>query len=457
MVRLYNSLNQRVEPFVPLDETLVRMYVCGPTVYDRPHVGNARPIVVFDLLYRLLAQQYPRVVYVRNITDIDDKINARAAERGLSIKTLTEEIETIFHEDLKRLGVLPPTFEPHATDHVPDIIRMVLEMQQKEYAYANEGHVLFRVRKDPQYGCLSRRKLDDMLAGSRVEVAPYKEDPLDFVLWKPSTPDLPGWESPWGRGRPGWHIECSAMCLHYFGPTFDIHGGGQDLMFPHHENEIAQSRAVNEGALLAHTWVHNGIVLMEGQKMSKSLGNILPLNAVLQDFEGEVVRHFLLSTHYRKPLDWTRAGLEQSKQRMTRLYGALREFLPSLEEREPPAEGAVLTALQEDLNTAQALSLLDEMAAAVYKETDSAQKRKLQETLRQEAQILGFLGSPPEVWLQRSSQEGWAAETIEQLLQEREEARQKHDFARADAIRDQLLQQGVILEDTETGTRWQRA
>jgi cysteinyl-tRNA synthetase len=435
------------------------MYVCGPTVYDQPHVGNARPIVVFDLLYRVLAQLYPRVVYVRNITDIDDKINARAAERGIPIKTLTTEVEEVFHADLQRLGVLPPTFEPHATDHIADIVALVMRMMASGHAYEREGHVLFRVRKDPQYGCLSRRKLDDMIAGSRVEVAPYKEDPLDFVLWKPSSPDLPGWESPWGRGRPGWHIECSAMCQHYFGPTFDLHGGGQDLIFPHHENEIAQSRAVHEGQLLAHTWVHNGIVLMEGQKMSKSLGNVLPLAAALQEFEGEILRFFLLSTHYRKPLDWTRKGLEQAKQRLTRLYGALQGFIPPLEAsgEEDLAQDPIFASLCEDLNTPQALSLLEEKASAVYKTSEGRQKEHLQGELWQAARIMGFLEKNPDAWQQDSGICDLSQEEIAQLVQERETARQAQDFARSDAIRATLLQKGIILEDTATGTRWHKA
>ncbi|MDR2416567.1 MAG: cysteine--tRNA ligase [Holosporales bacterium] len=456
MLQLYNTLTQRIEPFVPPQEDKIGMYVCGPTVYDRPHVGNARPIVVFDILYRVLAQLYPLVVYVRNITDIDDKINARAAERKISIKELTMEIEEVFRADLEHLGVLPPTFEPHATDHILEIICLIMEIITAGYAYEKEGHVLFRVRKDPQYGRLSHRNIDDMIAGSRVEVAPYKEDPLDFVLWKPSSMDQPGWDSPWGRGRPGWHIECSAMSQKYLSNTFDIHGGGQDLIFPHHENEIAQSCAANNGTLMAHTWVHNGIVLMDGQKMSKSLGNVLPLATALEAFDGEVIRYFFLSTHYRKPLDWTQTGLEQAKRSVTRLFGALRDAVLPVATSYDHTKSAVFEALCDDLNTPQALFLLQEKANAIYKESDAQKKANLQEELLREAHMIGLLEKDATNWLQGPHLADFSATEIDRLIKERADARAANDFARSDAIRDTLFQKGIALEDTAEGTRWYR-
>ncbi|MDR0407187.1 MAG: cysteine--tRNA ligase [Holosporales bacterium] len=456
MMRLYNTLTQRVAPFVALNNDIVQMYVCGPTVYDRPHVGNARSIIVFDILYRVLTYLYPRVIYVRNITDVDDKINTRAAERGISIKSLTMEIEGIFQEDLARLGALPPTFEPHATDHMLEIICIIIDLITLEYAYVKEGHVLFRVRKDPHYGDLSHRNIDNMITGSRVESASYKEDPLDFVLWKPSSVDMPGWDSPWGRGRPGWHIECSAMCRKYFRHTFDIHGGGQDLIFPHHENEIAQSRAINEERFIAHTWVHNGIVLMDGQKMSKSSGNVLPLATALEAFDSEVIRYFFLSTHYRKSLNWTQKGLEQAKHCLARLYGALREFIPPMEETYHFTRSNVVAVLYDDLNTPQALRLLQEKASAIYKETDVRKKAALQEELQRDAYVMGLLEKNVQNWEHGSGFKDLPEEEIDRLIEEREAARAARDFARSDAFRDALLQQGIALEDTAEGTRWHR-
>ncbi|MDR1910697.1 MAG: cysteine--tRNA ligase [Holosporales bacterium] len=455
-MRLYNTLTQRVDPFVPLQKDKARMYVCGPTVYDLPHVGNARSIVVFDTLYRVLAQLYPMVIYVRNITDVDDKINARAMERGISIKELTTEVETTLRTELRQLGVLPPTFEPHATDYILEIICLIMELITLEYAYVKEGHVLFRVRKDPQYGRLSHRNIDDMVAGSRVEIAPYKEDPLDFVLWKPSSAGLPGWDSPWGRGRPGWHIECSAMSQQYFGKTFDIHGGGQDLVFPHHENEIAQSCAANNGVLMAHTWVHNGIVLIDGQKMSKSLGNVFSLSAALEAFDGDVIRYFFLSTHYRKPLDWTQTGLEQAKKNMTRLCGALRDAVPPVEVAYDCTQSPVFEALCDDLNTPQALHFLQEKTNAIYKESDERRKAILQEELLREAHMIGLLEKNVTDWLQGHRSVEFSATEIDGLIKERTAARTARDFTRSDAIRDTLLKKGIALEDTADGTRWYR-
>ncbi|MCC6471153.1 MAG: cysteine--tRNA ligase, partial [Alphaproteobacteria bacterium] len=361
-LHLHNTLGQKKEEFVPLDPQHVRMYVCGPTVYDRAHIGNARPVVVFDVLYRLLRHLYPRVTYVRNITDVDDKINARAKENNEPIGVVTERTAAWYHADMGALGALAPDVEPRATGHIGEMIAMITVLIERSNAYAADGHVLFDVPSMPEYGQLSNRSVDDMIAGTRVDVAPYKKSPFDFVLWKPSAPDLPGWDSPWGRGRPGWHIECSAMARRYLGATFDIHGGGQDLIFPHHENEIAQSRCCHDGAPMARYWLHNGFVAIEAEKMSKSLGNFVTVRQLLDEgYRGEAMRLALLSAQYRQPLDFRREGLKEAKATLDRFYTALRQ-VEEVEAAPGEAPLDVMAALEDDLNTPLALRHLHEIA-----------------------------------------------------------------------------------------------
>src|SRR5277367_1465451 len=353
-IRLYNTLTRTKEDFVPLDPKNVRLYVCGPTVYDFAHIGNARPVIVFDVLFRLLRHVYgeDHVKYVRNITDVDDKINARAAERGISIRELTDETYRDYHADVAALGCLPPTHEPRATEHIAQMIALIGNLVAAGHAYEADGHVLFDVSSKPDYGKLSRRSLDEMIAGARVEVAPYKKNPMDFVLWKPSEAGLPGWPSPWGPGRPGWHIECSAMAGKYLGETFDIHGGGIDLMFPHHENEIAQSEGAHHGHALANVWMHNGFLQVEGEKMSKSAGNFFTIRELLADWPGEVLRFNMLRTHYRQPIDFTLAGLKESWKMLERWYDVTEPLAD-------PGPGAdFLEALDDDLNTPAAIAAL---------------------------------------------------------------------------------------------------
>ncbi|MFO1188702.1 MAG: cysteine--tRNA ligase [Alphaproteobacteria bacterium] len=464
---VYNTLTRRKEPFVPLDPQRIGMYVCGPTVYDFAHIGNARPVVVFDVLYRLLCLRYGRVTYVRNITDVDDKIIAAARANGESIADLTARTEAAFHDDMRALGSHDPTIEPHATAHIAPMIAMIETLIAKHHAYAADGHVLFSVPSMEHYGALSGRNRDEMIAGARVEVAPYKKDPADFVLWKPSEPDQPGWPSPWGRGRPGWHIECSAMSATHLGITFDIHGGGLDLVFPHHENEIAQSRCAHDGAPLARYWMHNGYVVVEGQKMSKSLGNFVTVRDLLRDAPGEAIRLVLLGAHYRQPLDFTRAGLQQGKQNLDRLYGALRAAATVRAEAGPPP-AALLAALEDDLNTPEAVAELHRLATALNKATDRAEQARLKGALVAGGAMLGLLGSDPEAWFQGGgakaagsevagmSATGYDRDTIERLIGERTAARKARDFAGADAIRNKLADHGVILEDSPSGTTWRR-
>ena len=443
---LYNTLSRTKEEFVPADEKRVTMYVCGPTVYSRAHIGNARPPVVFDVLFRLLRRQYGEesVVYARNITDVDDKINAASQAQNVPIKTITDKFEALYLEDMAALGVIRPTMDPHATTHIPQMIEMIQRLIAGGFAYEAEGHVLFNVPNYPEYGKLSNRNRDDMIAGARVEVAPYKRDPADFVLWKPSPDDLPGWESPWGRGRPGWHIECSAMINEHLGASIDIHGGGQDLIFPHHENEIAQSVCAN-GQRLARYWLHNGFLSIDSEKMSKSIGNILLVSEILESgVPGEVVRFALLSAHYRQPLDWNDALIDQSRRTLDRLYGLLRG-----QDVEPAAEApaSVVEALEDDLNTPLALAALAKLADA----RDLA-------GLKAGAALLGLLQQDAEQWF-TGAREGAAidAAAIEALIAERQAAKKARDFATADRIRDELKAAGVALEDGPQGTTWKWA
>lgn len=431
------------------------MYVCGPTVYSYPHIGNARPAVVFDVLARLLRTRY-QLTYARNITDIDDKINRAAAAEGVPIGEIAGRYTKAYHADMRALGVLAPDIEPRATEHLASIIRMISGLIDSGHAYTAEGHVLFRVSAYSDYGALSRRDQRELLAGARVEVAPYKEGPGDFVLWKPSTPELPGWDSPWGRGRPGWHIECSAMVAEHLGPTIDIHGGGNDLIFPHHENEIAQSTCANSGALLARYWLHNGFVNVDHTKMSKSLGNVLLVRNLLEQAPGEAIRLALLAAHYRQPLDWTSEVLPEARRKLDRLYGALRdvEGWQALE-AEPDAE--FIAALDDDLNTPQALAVLFNLARDANRSTDPAERAALAARLHASAALLGLLDADPDAWFMAEVSDGLSAEQIETMLAARRAARASRDFKLADQIRDELVAAGILIEDGAEGTRWRRS
>ena len=458
---LYNTFTRRKEPFRPLEPDHVRMYVCGPTVYDHAHIGNARPVLVFDVLARLLRRLYPRLTYVRNITDVDDKINARAQESGRPIRDITEETTAAFHQDMAGLGALAPDVEPRATDHVPQMIAMIERLIADGHAYAAEGHVLFNVPSWNDYGALSRRNRDELIAGARVDVAPYKQDPADFVLWKPSVPELPGWNSPWGRGRPGWHIECSAMSLAHLGETFDIHGGGIDLVFPHHENEIAQSRCANHTDLMARVWMHNGYLMVEGEKMSKSLGNFIVVHDLLKQWPGETIRLNMLNTHYRAPLNWTADGLGQAQGVLDRFYGALRRVAGRDGGGGPcpaPVPEPTMAALGDDLNMALAISHLHELAGALNRTEDPSEQAALKGRLLAGGEILGLLGQDPEAWFRWRPAAAAALDegAVQALIDQRQAARKARDFAASDRIRDDLKAQGVVLEDSAEGTTWRR-
>ena len=473
-LRLFNSLTRRVEDFQPRDPARTTMYVCGPTVYNYVHIGNARGPVVFDVLAALLRRRFGALAYARNITDVDDKINAAAAAQGVPIADITGRFAAAYREDMAALGVAPPDIEPEATGHIAEIIAMIERLVASGHAYAAEGHVLFAVASFEGYGKLSRRELEDMLAGARVEVAPYKRDPGDFVLWKPSTPELPGWDSPWGRGRPGWHIECSAMAAAHLGETIDIHAGGVDLQFPHHENEIAQSECAHGGKPFARFWLHNGMLNFGGAKMSKSLGNIEKVHDLVRRHPPEALRHALMSAHYRQPLDWSEALVEQSVRTLDRLYGTLRDVDALLARREAPGADAgaaipdaVEAALDDDLNTPQALAELAAIAgqARVLRSAIAQGEASgdgpmqalaaLAAQLRAGGRALGLLQQAPSAWFGR----GASADDdvrIQGLVEERAAAKKARDFARADAIREQLAAEGVVLEDTPQGVRWKR-
>lgn len=464
MLQIYNSLTRRKAPFEPIDPSHVRMYVCGMTVYDYCHIGHARVLVVFDVVYRYLRQLYgaERVTYVRNVTDIDDKIIARAAERGETIEALTSRFTAAMHEDADALGVLRPDAEPRATAHIGEILAMIETLIDKGYAYrAENGDVYYDVSRFEGYGGLSGKRLQDLRAGARVEVDANKQDPLDFVLWKAAKPGEPSWDSPWGPGRPGWHIECSAMSTHCLGAHFDIHGGGLDLQFPHHENEIAQSEAAT-GQHFVNVWMHNGFVRVDDEKMSKSLGNFFTIRDVLGRYDPEVVRYFILSSHYRSPLNYSDQHLDNARAALTTLYTALRNIEPAPDARDEAFEGRFRAAMDDDFNTADALAVLFELARQVnrHRETDPEQARRDAGVLRRLAAGLGLLERSPEVLLQAGAAVGTgarpAAEAIEALIAERTAARARRDFARADAIRDELQAQGVVLEDGAQGTTWRR-
>ena len=456
---LHNTLTRRRAPLEPVRPGHVGMYVCGPTVYDLAHIGNARPIVVFDVLYRVLKRLYPSVTYVRNITDVDDKINEAARKSGEPIDAITARTTEAFHADIAALGPLPPDVEPRATAHVPAMIALIEALIAAGNAYEADGHVLFHVPSAPRYGALSGRNRDEMIAGARVEVAPYKRDAADFVLWKPSDETLPGWESPWGRGRPGWHIECSAMSRAYLGETLDIHGGGMDLVFPHHENEIAQSECACPGAPFARHWVHNGVLTVEGEKMSKSLGNIVTIREALAETPGEVIRLVLLSTHYRHPMDWSAEGLRQARANLDRLYTALRNAGRGATDRaEDTVDPEVEAALCDDLNTPKVLAALHRLAGALNRAGDEAARARASAALRGSGALLGLLQADPDAWFRGAEQEDGMSEVeIEALIVARAAARAARDFAEADRIRAAMAADGIALEDTAEGTLWRRA
>ena len=454
-IHLYNTLTREKEVFAPIDAGNVRMYVCGPTVYDFAHIGNARPVVVFDTLFRLLRHAYgaDHVTYVRNITDIDDKIMDAAKASAETIAQVTTRTAKAYHDDMGALNALSPTKEPRATEFVPQMVALMQTLIAKGFAYAAEGHVLFNVPAMEEYGQLSRRSLDDMIAGARVEVAPYKKHPADFVLWKPSNPDQPGWDSPWGRGRPGWHIECSAMSGTLLGEVFDIHGGGIDLIFPHHENEIAQSRCAHGTPVMARVWMHNGFVQVNGQKMSKSLGNFFTVRELLEEgHRGEAIRLALLSAHYRQPTDITRDGLKEAKAQLDRFYDALRKHADVAARPEAPTH--LLAALADDLNTPLALAEMHELLSRLNKASGAEEIRAAKAALLAGGQLLGLLQQDPVAWLQSAGAVDAAA--IEAQIEARKAARKAKNFAEADRIRDTLAAEGIILEDGPQGTTWKK-
>lgn len=436
---LYNTLTRSKEVFEPLDPAHVRMYVCGPTVYDYAHIGNARPIIIFDVLYRLLKHHYRepahKVTYVRNITDVDDKINARAAEEGVSIEAVTERTIKQFHIDISALGVLEPDVEPRATMHVVEMVDMIEKLIAKGHAYAADGHVLFDVPSMPEYGRLSNRSTDDMMAGARVDVAPYKRDAMDFVLWKPSSDDLPGWESPWGRGRPGWHIECSAMANAYLGEEFDIHGGGVDLVFPHHENEVAQSRCCFGTKTMARTWMHNGHLQVEGETMSKSRGNFYTINDQLKDWPGEVLRLAMLKTQYRQPFDWTVKGLQEAQKNLEKWYARVQGASVG------KIDTDVIAALNDDLNTPLAFTHIHQIEDA--------------STLAGSLSLLGFSLDVKALTLSSKKTVQVDEGLIEELILKRLEARAEKNWGEADRLRDEIVGMGVVIMDSPEGTSWE--
>lgn len=454
MIKLYNSLAREKQVFEPIDPSHVRLYGCGPTVYNYAHIGNARMAVVFELLARVLRTVYPRVTYVSNITDIEDKIIEAARESGDAINVITEKYARIYNADMAALGARVPDIQPKATDHIPEMISLIESLVKAGHAYVAEGHVLFDVPSDPSYGVLSGRSRDEQIAGARVDVAPYKKDPADFVLWKPSTGDQPGWESPWGFGRPGWHIECSAMAEKHLGLPFDIHGGGADLKFPHHENEIAQSCCAHghetKPESFARYWVHNGFLTVDGEKMSKSLGNFKTVHELLEQHPGETLRLTLLGAHYRQPLDWSAQAVNQAQKQLDTFYGQLHQLTDVVAADQPvPAE--ILDALYDDLNTPLAISRIH---SVIKEEKDPA---ALKGKLLVIGALMGILQNDPAAWLgYGQSGDGISSDEIETLLAKRQDAKKAKDFARADAIRTELDACGIVIEDTPQGPKWKK-
>jgi cysteinyl-tRNA synthetase len=453
-VFLHDTLSREKREFIPADPNRVTLYVCGPTVYNYAHIGNARPVVVFDVLFRLLRRVYGKdaVVYARNITDVDDKINQAAIEQGVDISAITDKFTAIYHQDMDALGALRPTIEPRATAHIGEMLTLIGDLVQRGHAYAADGHVLFDTSSFAEYGQLSGRSLDDMIAGARVEVAGYKKNPADFVLWKPSKPGEPAWDSPWGPGRPGWHLECSAMIEKNLGPEIDIHGGGHDLIFPHHENEIAQSRCAHDAPRLARHWMHNGFLDMAGEKMSKSLGNVLLVHELIKRAPGEALRWALLSGHYRAPLDWTGALVEQSRKSLDRLYGALQRAGDiDVEPGEPPA--AFVEALEDDLNTPRAMAEMFALGKALETATKEGERAAAKAALLGAGALMGFLQADPDGWFRGAAGDELAAK-VEALLAERVQARKAKDWANADRIRDELNALNVVVMDGPDGATW---
>jgi cysteinyl-tRNA synthetase len=459
-LHLHDTLRGKKIPFTPLRPGEVTMYLCGPTVYNYAHIGNARPAVVFDLLARLLRRSY-KLTFARNITDVDDKINAASVETGKPIDAITARFIEAYNDDMAALGVLPPDIEPRATEHIAEMIAMINTLIDNGNAYEADGHVLFDVATCKDYGQLSKRDLREMIAGARVEVAPYKRAAQDFVLWKPSTPELPGWDSPWGRGRPGWHIECSAMSAKHLGRTIDIHGGGQDLKFPHHENELAQSTCAHGGEPFARFWLHNGFLSIDSTKMSKSLGNVLLVHDMIKTIPGEVIRLALLSAQYRQPLDWSDESIAAARRMLDRLYGALRGVeVPADVRAAAEPSVAVIEALEDDLNTPKAIAEMFNLARQLNKADDAAERARLAAELYACGELTGLITGDPEAWFagaDAGAADELSADAIESLLQQRRDARAAKDFAAADAIREQLTAAGISIEDSADGTRWRRS
>jgi cysteinyl-tRNA synthetase len=458
-LKLHNTLTRDVEEFVPQDPRRITLYLCGPTVYNYVHIGNARGPVVFGLLVRLLRRHYgeQHVVFARNITDVDDKINNAAAELKVPIDAITTRFAAAYADDIKKLGVDAPDIVPYATQHIEPIVAMCEKLIAQGNAYAAEGHVLFDISSYAKYGHLSGRSAEDMLAGARVEVAPYKKNPGDFVLWKPSTPDLPGWDSRWGRGRPGWHIECSAMCEAHLGETIDIHAGGNDLMFPHHENEVAQSECAHGARVFARYWLHNGMLTFGGQKMSKSLGNTLVLHELLEKHPPELLRFMLMRAHYRQPLEWSDETLAQARATLDGWYGVLRDLahveIPDNIGGAP--DNDLIAALSDDLNTPEAIAVVSRHAAAARKASNDEERAIAKKSLLNVGAFLGLLQQDPEAWFKRTSGDNNVdAAWIEQKLVERAEARKARDFTRSDLIRNELAKFGIVIEDGPQGARW---
>lgn len=455
-VYLHNTLKQKKELFTPIDENNVRMYVCGPTVYDRAHLGNAKTSVVFDVMYRMLCEVYgkEKVTYVSNITDVDDKILNKHQQTGKPIREITEQTYNWYIEDMAKLNVLSPNYRPRATEYINEMIEIAKKLLENGHAYQSQGHVLFDVNSMKNYGYLSGRSLKEMLAGARIEVADYKKNPADFILWKPSDTNQPGWDSPWGYGRPGWHLECSAMSSKLLGTDFDIHGGGSDLIFPHHENECAQSTCAYKGSKYAHYWVHAGMLMVDGVKMSKSLGNFHNVDEIISKYPAEALRLLFLTTHYHQPFNFTFAGLEQAKAVLDKFYNALLKN-KDIEIKAKKVNEKVLEALADDLNTPLALTILHEIVGNLNKAESAEEKAALKAELLSSAELLGLLYQEPEVWFKGdvSSED----QEIEELINKRIEAKKNKDWATADKIRNDLKEMGIVLEDTPTGTTWKRA
>ncbi len=454
-IYLYNTLHRRKEEFKPIDASNVRMYVCGPTVYDRAHLGNAKTPVVFDVLYRLLREVYgaEHVTYVSNITDVDDKILNKHKETGKPIREITEQTCQWYLDDMAKLNVLAPNHRPRATEYIGEMIELVKLLLQNGHAYEAQGHVLFDVDSMPGYGFLSGRSMKEMLAGARIEVADYKKNPADFVLWKPSEPGQPGWDSPWGYGRPGWHLECSAMSSKLLGNSFDIHGGGSDLIFPHHENECAQSMCAHPNDKFANYWVHGGMLMVDGVKMSKSLGNFYTIDEVLEKAPAEALRLLFLTTHYHQPFNFTFDGLAQSKGILDKFYNALLR-VEDVKVEKTEVDEQIVEALADDLNTPLALLKLHELTARLNKAETPEDKAKYKALLLGSAGLLGLLWQSPQEWFKGSAEEN--NDTIEAKIRARAEAKKNKDYALADQIRNELKEQGIVLEDTPQGTIWKK-